>query len=89
MFKSTIMLVDGKMRHMEQQHFPTLNLLFSSARLSVKSDSAQRPGPPRANPEDHGSLKAKNQSPNADKDKAARKKSSDSGEEADKEFILV
>lgn len=71
------------------KHFPALNLLFSSACLSVKSDSAQRPGPPRANPEDHGSLKAKNQSPNADKDKAARKKSSDSGEEADKEFILV
>lgn len=89
MFKSTMMLVDGKMRHMEQQHSPTLNLLFSSACLSVKSDSAQRPGPPRGNPEDHGSLKAKNQSPNVDKDKAARKKSSDSGEEADKEFILV
>lgn len=53
------------------------------------SDSVQRPSPLRTNSEDHGSFKAKDQSPNPDKDKAARKKSSDSGEEADKDFILI
>lgn len=53
------------------------------------SDSAQRASPLRTNSEDHGSLKAKDQSQNQDKDKAAGKKSSDSGEEADKDFILI
>ncbi|XP_068425638.1 F-actin-uncapping protein LRRC16A-like isoform X2 [Clinocottus analis] len=53
------------------------------------SDSVQRPSRLRTNSEDHGSFKAKDQTPNPDKDKAAGKKSSDSGEEADKDFILL
>lgn len=53
------------------------------------SDSVQRPSPLRTNSEDHGSFKTKDPSPNPDKDKAAGKKSSDSGEEADKDFILI
>ncbi|XP_050931931.1 F-actin-uncapping protein LRRC16A isoform X2 [Lates calcarifer] len=55
----------------------------------VASDSVQRPSPLRTNSEDHGPFKTKDQSPNPDKDKAAGKKSSDSGEEADKDFILI
>ncbi|XP_058503606.1 F-actin-uncapping protein LRRC16A-like isoform X2 [Solea solea] len=53
------------------------------------SDSAQRPNTVRTNSEDHGSLKTKDQCPNADKDKAAGKKSSESREEPDKDFILI
>lgn len=56
--------------------------------LSAKPDSAHRPLL-RTNSEDHGPLKAKNQSPNSAKEKAAGKKSSDSSEEADKDFILI
>lgn len=55
----------------------------------MASDSVQRPSPLRANSEDHGPFKSKDQSPNPDKDKATGKKSSDSGEEADKDFILI
>lgn len=71
-----------------------LDVIFSlSLSLSVSvrsvSDSVQRPNPLRTNSEDHGSFKTKDQSPNPDKDKAAGKKSSDSGEEADKDFILI
>lgn len=51
------------------------------------SDSAQRPNRLRTNSEDHGSIKIKDQSTKTDK--AAGKKSSDSGEEADKDFILT
>ncbi|XP_044063122.1 F-actin-uncapping protein LRRC16A-like isoform X2 [Siniperca chuatsi] len=58
-------------------------------RAGSVSDSVQRPGPLRANSDDHGSFKTKDQSPNPDKDKAAGKKSSDSGEEADKDFIVI
>ncbi|XP_041798287.1 F-actin-uncapping protein LRRC16A-like [Chelmon rostratus] len=57
------------------------------ARAGSVSDSVQRLSPLRTNSEDHGSFKAKDQSPNPDK--AAGKKSSDSGEEADKDFILI
>ncbi|XP_034553770.1 F-actin-uncapping protein LRRC16A-like isoform X2 [Notolabrus celidotus] len=53
------------------------------------SDSVQRPSPFRTNSEDHSSLKTKDQPPNRDKDKTSSKKSSDSGEEADKDFILI
>lgn len=66
----------------------SLSLLFS-VRVGSVSDSVQRPSRLRTNSEDHGSLKTKEQSPNPDKDKGARKKSSDSGEEADKDFILI
>ncbi|XP_019219862.1 F-actin-uncapping protein LRRC16A isoform X3 [Oreochromis niloticus] len=52
-------------------------------------DSVQRSSPLSTNSEDHGSSKTKDQSANSDKDKAAGKKSSDSGEEADKDFILI
>ncbi|XP_023265069.1 F-actin-uncapping protein LRRC16A [Seriola lalandi dorsalis] len=55
----------------------------------MASDSVQRPSPLRTNSEDHGPFKSKVQSPNPEKDKAAGKKSSDSGEEADKDFILI
>ncbi|XP_071324743.1 F-actin-uncapping protein LRRC16A-like isoform X3 [Trachinotus anak] len=57
--------------------------------VRTASDSVQRPSPLRTNSEDHGPFKSKDQSPNPDKDKAAGKKSSDSGEEADKDFILI
>ncbi|XP_028281497.1 F-actin-uncapping protein LRRC16A-like [Parambassis ranga] len=50
------------------------------------SESVQRSS---TNSEDRGSFKAKDQSPNPHKEKAAGKKSSDSGEEADKDFILI
>lgn len=53
------------------------------------SDCVQRPSPLRTNSEDHSSSKAKDQSSKADKDKMAGKKSSDSGEEAEKDFILI
>ncbi|XP_063344547.1 F-actin-uncapping protein LRRC16A-like [Pelmatolapia mariae] len=52
-------------------------------------DSVQRSSPLSTNSEHHGSSKTKDQSTNSDKDKAAGKKSSDSGEEADKDFILI
>lgn len=52
-------------------------------------DSVQRSSPLSTNSEDHSSSKTKDQSANSDKDKAAGKKSSDSGEEADKDFILI
>ncbi|XP_013769117.1 leucine-rich repeat-containing protein 16A [Pundamilia nyererei] len=52
-------------------------------------DSVQRSSPLSTNSEDHTSSKTKDQSANSDKDKAAGKKSSDSGEEADKDFILI
>ncbi|XP_040899698.1 F-actin-uncapping protein LRRC16A-like [Toxotes jaculatrix] len=56
--------------------------------VRTASDSVQRPSPLRTSSEDHGP-KTKDQSPNPDKDKSAGKKSSDSGEEADKDFILI
>uniref|UniRef100_A0A3Q2VFW4 Capping protein regulator and myosin 1 linker 1 n=1 Tax=Haplochromis burtoni TaxID=8153 RepID=A0A3Q2VFW4_HAPBU len=52
-------------------------------------DSVQRSSPLSTNSEDHSSSKNKDQRANSDKDKAAGKKSSDSGEEADKDFILI
>ncbi|XP_035765864.1 F-actin-uncapping protein LRRC16A-like [Neolamprologus brichardi] len=52
-------------------------------------DSVQRSSSLSTNSEDHSSSKTKDQSANSDKDKAAGKKSSDSGEEADKDFILI
>ncbi|KAM9851972.1 F-actin-uncapping protein LRRC16A-like [Aulostomus maculatus] len=54
-----------------------------------RSDSLQRRSPLRTNSEDPGLLKTKDQPPNPNKDKAVGKKSSDSGEEADKDFILI
>lgn len=66
--------------------FFIFSLLFIVRTGSV-SDSVQRPSPLRTNSEDHGSIRTKDQSPNPDK--AAGKKSSDSGEEADKNFILI
>ncbi|KAM4580155.1 F-actin-uncapping protein LRRC16A-like [Odontesthes bonariensis] len=53
------------------------------------SDTVSRSGPLGTNSDDHGSFKTKDKSPNPDKAKAARKKSSDSAEEADKDFILI
>lgn len=64
------------------------HLTSSSVSLLAKPDSAHRPLL-RTNSEDHGPLKAKNQTPNSAKEKATGKKSSDSGEEADKDFILI
>lgn len=68
----------------QQSVSSSLLLLFS-----VRAGSAQRPSPLHATSEDHGSLKTKDQFSNPDKDKGARKKSSDSGEEVDKDFILI
>lgn len=51
-------------------------------------DPGQRPSLARTNSEDQSAVKAKDQSPNPDKDKTTGKKSSDSGEEADKDIIL-
>ncbi|XP_075937578.1 F-actin-uncapping protein LRRC16A-like isoform X3 [Anarhichas minor] len=65
------------------------NKTTQDVRAGFVSDSVQRPSRLRTNSEDHGSFKTKDQSPNPDKDKAAGKKSSDSGEEADKDFILI
>ncbi|KAF3691715.1 F-actin-uncapping protein LRRC16A [Channa argus] len=60
----------------------------SSNRSIVRAASdSQRPSPLRTNSEDHGLFKTKDQSPNLDK--AMGKKSSDSGEEAEKDFILI
>lgn len=73
----------------------TLNVIFMfslclcSVRAASVSESVQRQSPLRTNSEDHGPFKTKDQSPNADKDKAMRKKSTDSVEEADKDFILI
>lgn len=53
------------------------------------SDASQRPSLVRANSEGQGSVKAKDQSPNTDKDKVTGKRSSHPGEEADKDFILI
>ncbi|KAM7420433.1 hypothetical protein PAMA_014922 [Pampus argenteus] len=58
-----------------------------SANKSTQEDSGQRPSLLRANSEDHGPFKTKDPCPNPDK--AARKKSTDSAEEADKDFILI
>ncbi|XP_047453879.1 F-actin-uncapping protein LRRC16A-like isoform X2 [Mugil cephalus] len=55
----------------------------------ASSDSSQRSSPLSSNSEDHGSLKTKEKGSNPAKDKATGKKSSDSGEEADKDFILI
>ncbi|XP_073340705.1 F-actin-uncapping protein LRRC16A-like [Pagrus major] len=63
------------------------NKTTQDVRTGSVSDSVQRPSPLRTNSEDHGSFRTKDQSPNPDK--AAGKKSSDSGEEADKDFILI
>lgn len=68
------------------QHSVSSSLLLL---FSVRAGSAQRPSPLRTTSEDHGSLKTKDQFSNPDKDKGARKKSSDSGEEVDKDFILI
>ncbi|KAM9723509.1 F-actin-uncapping protein LRRC16A-like isoform 4-T4 [Menidia menidia] len=61
----------------------------STQEAKSASDTAPRSGPLGINSEDHSSVKTKDKSPNPDKAKAARKKSSDSGEEADKDFILI
>ncbi|XP_041843062.1 F-actin-uncapping protein LRRC16A-like isoform X2 [Melanotaenia boesemani] len=53
------------------------------------SDGLQRSGSLSTNSEDHSSFKNKDKSPNPDRDNAASKKSSDSGEEANKDFILI
>ncbi|XP_068591580.1 F-actin-uncapping protein LRRC16A-like isoform X2 [Cebidichthys violaceus] len=67
----------------------SMNKTTQDVRAGFVSDSVQRPSRLRTNSEDHGSFKTKDQSPNPDKDKAAGKKTSDSGEEADKDFILI
>uniref|UniRef100_A0A674P5V6 Capping protein regulator and myosin 1 linker 1 n=1 Tax=Takifugu rubripes TaxID=31033 RepID=A0A674P5V6_TAKRU len=63
-------------------------LCLFSVRSPPVSDPGQRPSFVRTNSEDQSSVKAKDQSPNPDKDKTTGKKSSDSGEEADKDLIL-
>ncbi|XP_010765613.1 leucine-rich repeat-containing protein 16A [Notothenia coriiceps] len=65
------------------------NKTTQDVRKGTVSDSLQRPGRLRVNSEDHGSFKMKDQCPKQDKDKAAGNKSSDSVEEADKDFILI
>ncbi|KAI4811557.1 hypothetical protein KUCAC02_014438 [Chaenocephalus aceratus] len=65
------------------------NKTTQDVRKGSVSDSLQRPGRLRVNSEDHGSFKTKDQCPKQDEDKAAGNKSSDSGEEADKDFILI
>lgn len=78
-------LCDGR-AHLKLNVISSSSLLFS---VRSASDTGQRPSAPRTNSEGHGSLKTKEHSPNPDRDKAAGKKSSDSGEEADKDFILI
>ncbi|KAK5892625.1 hypothetical protein CesoFtcFv8_012986 [Champsocephalus esox] len=65
------------------------NKTTQDVRKGSVSDSLQRPGRLRVNSEDHGSFKTQDQCPKQDKDKAAGNKSSDSGEEAEKDFILI
>ncbi|XP_074539114.1 F-actin-uncapping protein LRRC16A-like isoform X2 [Halichoeres trimaculatus] len=67
----------------------TASKTTQDVRAGSVSDSVQRPSLFRTNSEDHSSLKTKDQSPNREKDKTAKKKSSDSGEEAEKDFILI
>ncbi|XP_036394867.1 F-actin-uncapping protein LRRC16A-like isoform X2 [Megalops cyprinoides] len=60
-------------------------------RSASVTDPAQRPSPNRKNSEDN-SFKAKNRSPNKDKDKEKSiggGKSTDSGEDTDKDFIFI
>ncbi|TWW79458.1 F-actin-uncapping protein LRRC16A [Takifugu flavidus] len=64
------------------------NKTTQDVRSPPVSDPGQRPSFVRTNSEDQSSVKAKDQSPNPDKDKTTGKKSSDSGEEADKDLIL-
>lgn len=52
------------------------------------SEPIQRSSHQRSNSDDHGAFKGKEMSPNPDKDKTG-KKASNSGEEADKEIILI
>lgn len=63
--------------------------LVFSVRSPPVSNAGQQPSLVRTNSEDQGSVKAKDQSPNPDKDKVTAKKSSHSGEEADKDIILM
>ncbi|XP_026227705.1 F-actin-uncapping protein LRRC16A [Anabas testudineus] len=56
--------------------------------VRVAPDS-QRPSPLRTNSKDHSPFQGKDQPSNADKDKAVGKKSSNSGEEAEKDLILT
>ncbi|CAJ1061753.1 F-actin-uncapping protein LRRC16A-like isoform X2 [Xyrichtys novacula] len=72
-----------------QTSLQSANKTTQDVRAGSVSDSVQRPSLFRTNSEDHGSLKTKDQSPNRDKEKSASKKLSDSGEEADKDFILI
>ncbi|XP_062421403.1 F-actin-uncapping protein LRRC16A-like isoform X2 [Pungitius pungitius] len=71
----------------EGQSGGSTNRTTLDGRAVFVSDSAQRPSRLRTNSEDHGSIKIKDQSTKTDK--AAGKKSSDSGEEAEKDFILI
>lgn len=68
-----------------------INVILLCLLFSVKSasDAAQRSSPHCTNTDDPGSFKTKDNCANPDKSKATRKKSSDSGEEADKDFILI
>ncbi|KAM6909751.1 F-actin-uncapping protein LRRC16A-like isoform 2-T2 [Xenentodon cancila] len=61
----------------------------STQEVRSVSDAVQRCGPLSSNSEDRGSLKPKDKYPNPDKDKATSKKSSGSGEEADKDIFLI
>ncbi|KAM6968132.1 F-actin-uncapping protein LRRC16A-like [Aplochiton taeniatus] len=53
------------------------------------SDSAKRPGPKRANSEEDSSPRTKDRSPNPKKEGLTGTKSSDSGEEVEKDFIFI
>ncbi|XP_015229721.1 PREDICTED: leucine-rich repeat-containing protein 16A isoform X2 [Cyprinodon variegatus] len=53
------------------------------------ASDAQRSSPHCTDSEDPGSFKNKDRCPNSEKSKSTSKKSSDSGEEADKDFILI
>uniref|UniRef100_A0A3Q2QT46 Capping protein regulator and myosin 1 linker 1 n=1 Tax=Fundulus heteroclitus TaxID=8078 RepID=A0A3Q2QT46_FUNHE len=67
----------------------SIGVLPSQSAVKSASDAAQKSSPHSTNSDDPGSFKAKDKCPNPDKSKATSKKSSDSGEEADKDFILI
>ncbi|XP_041649096.1 F-actin-uncapping protein LRRC16A-like isoform X2 [Cheilinus undulatus] len=85
----TLKRVQSEKEKNGQSGLQSANKTSQDVRAGSVSDSVQRPSPLRTNSEDHGPFKKKDRSPNRDKDKTAGKKSSDSGEEADKDFILL
>ncbi|XP_061531184.1 F-actin-uncapping protein LRRC16A-like isoform X1 [Phycodurus eques] len=74
--------------HNSLQPGGSANKPTQEGRKASASDPSQRSSHQRSNSDDHGPFGAKGPSPNPDKEKTG-KKSSNPGEEADKEIILI